>query len=354
MERALPDFHAAEKRRDAARRKKGGSIMKKSVWTRLLLAWICLLLILPGALAETRQGVIQLEGQEEAVEEKLYECPQGFSFWYVPDRVEAYHDVVGNIDGVFVCALYSDDHMILSMIPEEDAAEYTEDLERNIVELSADSRVQMDVYHDLEDGRYYFLTLIGEKGAYFRAVGEYSQEAAEGNAKFLQRILDSVTFLSDPPSEYPAEDPSDAPYGDDFEAYERSVLIEGQYYTLGESTLRDFERGGWAWTQDADGRFSFEVTEEGNYFYARTDNDRPDGKLVMVDLFYAYDISYEYLGFGFDRAYDPGAETDIYTLLEETYDSDYTDEGVLYARTEVAGGTLLIEVGEGALRLTLE
>ena len=159
----------------------------------------------------------------------------------------------------------------------------------------------------------------------------------------IERVMDEL-----------AQDPSENQDGDGYEAYERSIMINGIYYTLGESTIRDFERNGWAWTQAADGTFSFEVTEEGNYFYAKTDDGQPDGKLIRVDMFYAYDIPYEYLGFGFDRAYNPDAEPDIYTFLEETYDADYTDDGILYARTEVSGGTLLIEIGEWALRLTLE
>ena len=101
------------------------------------------------------------------------------------------------MDGVVVEALYSDDYMVLSVISEEDAEEYTEDLDEDIVSLSAEARVQLDVYHDLEDGRYYFLTLVAEKGQYLRAVGEYSEEAAEGNGKFLQRVLDSVAFIED-------------------------------------------------------------------------------------------------------------------------------------------------------------
>lgn len=151
-----------------------------------------------------------------------------------------------------------------------------------------------------------------------------------------------------------AEDPTENQDGDGYEAYERSILIEDIYYTLGESTIPDFERNGWKWTRTEDGRFAFRVTEEGNYFYVKTDNGQPDGKLTMVDLFYAYDISYEYLGFGFDRAYNPDSETDVYTYIESIYGVNYTDEGVLQARTEVRGGTLLIEIGEGALRLTLE
>ncbi len=150
------------------------------------------------------------------------------------------------------------------------------------------------------------------------------------------------------------QDPGEIAGGDDFELYEQSIMIDGRYYILGESTIRDFEANGWKWTQDADGKFAFQVTEEGNYFYARTDNNTPDGKLVMVDMFYAYEIAYDYLGFGFDLAFDPDNKLDIITYLEEYYDSDYTDEGVLYAYTEVPDGTLLIEVGEYALRLTLQ
>ena len=135
---------------------------------------------------------------------------------------------------------------------------------------------------------------------------------------------------------------------------ERSVRISGCLYTLGESTLRDFEQSGWTWTQEADGRFSFTVTEEGNYFYVKTENNQPDGKLILVDLFHAYDISYEYLGIGFDLAMDPDAETDIYTWLEDHYEADYTEDGILQVRTDTTGGTVLIELGEGALRLTLE
>ncbi len=138
-----------------------------------------------------------------------------------------------------------------------------------------------------------------------------------------------------------------------YEAYERSILIRDCWYTLGESTLRDFERNGWEWKQETDGTFAIQVTEEGNNLYVRTDNNQPDGKLVMVDLFYAYEIAYEYLGISFDLAFNPESK-DILDYLTETYGGDFTDEGVFQARTEVTGGTLLIEVGEYALRLTLE
>ena len=168
--------------------------MKKKVWIGLLAAALCLALCLPAALGETRQGVIAREGQEEVIEETLFESPLGFSFWYANEWLEAEFGEENNIDGVVVRTIYSDDFMVFSMISEEDAAEYTEDFEKNITELAADGRVQMDVYRELDEGRYYFLTLIAEKGRYFRAVGEYAEEAAEGNGRFFERVLDSVTF----------------------------------------------------------------------------------------------------------------------------------------------------------------
>ena len=165
----------------------------------------------------------------------------------------------------------------------------------------------------------------------------------EENDMAIQAVMDRL-----------AQDPTENQDGDGYEAFERSILIGNIYYTLGESTVRDFERNGWSWTQDADGKFAFRVNEEENYFYVRTNDNTPDGTLVMVDMFYAYDISYEYLGYGFDLAYNPDMETDINGWLETTYGGDYDDEGILRARTEVKGGTLLIEWSEGALRLTLE
>ena len=54
--------------------------MKKKVLTAVLLLAFCLALMMPGALAETRQSVIMLEGQEETIEETLFGSWWGFSF----------------------------------------------------------------------------------------------------------------------------------------------------------------------------------------------------------------------------------------------------------------------------------
>ncbi len=168
--------------------------MNKKLMTVSIFLTLCLLLSLTGAGAETRQGTIALEGMEEPIEETLYESPEGFSFWYVADSFEAYQGEAGDIEGTVVASLYTDDFMILSVIPEEEAEEYAEGMDESIADLAASPRVQADVYEELENGRYTFLTLIAEEGQYLIAMGECSLEAAEGNGKYFRKVLDSVTF----------------------------------------------------------------------------------------------------------------------------------------------------------------
>ncbi|MBO4377366.1 MAG: hypothetical protein J5889_00280 [Clostridia bacterium] len=169
--------------------------MYRKAVSSLICLMLSVLMFLSPALAETREGVIVLEGEEQAIEETLLESPMGFSFWYASESFDAWTGEMDYIEGVIIESLYSDDFMILSLIPEEDAEDYAEDLDEDIIWMSYESRVQADIYRDLEDGRYYFLTLIADEGQYIRAVGEYSEEAAEGNARYFQKILDSIAFL---------------------------------------------------------------------------------------------------------------------------------------------------------------
>ena len=130
------------------------------------------------------------------IEETLFESPDGFSFWYASDMLEADFGSKDDVEGIIVSNPYSYDYMLLSMISEEEAAQYAVDLDENIAEQSAASRFQAEVYCELQDGTYSFLTLIAEKGRYLRAVGSYSEEAAEGTAKYFQLVLDSVAFTT--------------------------------------------------------------------------------------------------------------------------------------------------------------
>ena len=167
---------------------------KKTAMQFLLAVVFCLALVLPAAASETRQGTIALEGMEEPIEETLFKSPLGFSFWYANDSLKAYCEEAGGMEGAVVSALWSDDSMVLSMISEEEAMRYIQDYGVNLEEQPAASHTQIDVYQNLENGMVHFLTLIAENGQYVRAAGTYSLEAAEGNAKYFQRVLDNIIF----------------------------------------------------------------------------------------------------------------------------------------------------------------
>ena len=171
--------------------------MKKKTAVSLISFMLCLLPILPAAAAETRQGVIMLEGMEEPIEETLFFSPLGFSFWYANEHLEAHQGESEGLEGVVVSALWSDDRMVLSVITEEDARKYAGKLGADIRKMSESSRVQLEVYREQENGTYRFLTLIAENGQYLSAAGEYSGEAAEGNAKYFQRVLESAALMSE-------------------------------------------------------------------------------------------------------------------------------------------------------------
>ena len=198
--------------------------MKKKISVILLSVMLCLILILPSVGAETRQGVIALEGMEEPIEETLFSSPMGFTFWYAGEKLEVYHGEAAGLEGVVVAAIWSDDYMVLSTIPEEDADEYANELGVNIRELSGSSRIQLDVYRELENGTYYFLTLIAENGQYLSAVGQYSLEAAEGNAKYFQKVLDSVALMNEYDMVFLKELPGE--WTEEFEGSEAVLTLE--------------------------------------------------------------------------------------------------------------------------------
>ena len=160
-----------------------------------ILTVLCLLLLPAGAGAETRQGVIALEGAEEPIEETLYESPMAFSFWYASDTLQAYPGEAYGVRGVVVAALESDSRMALALISEEEADAYIHSLDEAAAEKLLASPGQADVYREMKNGRLRFLTLIAQNGQYLKAAGEYPMEAADGTGKYLQRVLDTVTLI---------------------------------------------------------------------------------------------------------------------------------------------------------------
>ena len=155
--------------------------MKKSAF-QFFLSLLCLLLMVTCAFGETRESVIWLEGMEETIIETKFESPEGFSFWYDADLMEADD---------------SDDFMLLSLISQEEADELIRDREVETAHDPETGRVTTEVYCELENTTFHFLTLVSENGKVLRAEGVYSMEAAEGNAKYFRRILDSAV-LADP------------------------------------------------------------------------------------------------------------------------------------------------------------
>ena len=167
--------------------------MKKNAF-HFFLSLLCLLLGVTCASGETRESVIWLEGMEEAIIETKYESPEGFSFWYDADLMEADLGTVDETEGVIISSLYSDDFMFLSMISPEEADELIGDREVETAQDPETGRVTTEVYCELENTSFHFLTLISENGKTLCAQGVYSLEAAEGNARYFQRVLDSVGF----------------------------------------------------------------------------------------------------------------------------------------------------------------
>lgn len=232
--------------------------MKKKAIAALLIAVLCAALFLQAALAETRQSVIMLEGQEEPIEETLFDTGLGFSLWYPKERLEVYIGEANGLEGAVVGALYSDGYMVLSMITKEDAEEYAEDVDQSFVEKASMSRAQLEVYRELENGTYHFLTLVAENGQYLRAVGEYAEEALEGYAKFFQRVLDNAVFASGT-------------------SRELSRLIPGEWAVDTEgiqAALTLDENGGMSLDcYDANGEFDYSYEGTWSLSYSPTDGD---------------------------------------------------------------------------------
>ena len=96
--------------------------MKKSAF-RFFLSLLCLLLMVTCASGETRESVIWLEGMEETIIETKFESPEGFSFWYDADLMEADFAAADETESIRVSNIDSDDFMLLSLISQEEADE---------------------------------------------------------------------------------------------------------------------------------------------------------------------------------------------------------------------------------------
>lgn len=175
-------------------RKRKNAVSKKAAacW---LLAALCLMLMLPAA-AETRLGVIYLEGMEEPIEETLYESPLGFSFWYVQERLTVREtDEAADPEEWSRCVTVEDvyglGYMRITALSAEKAGEYLD----GRGEDPAEERKEILLYQEIwDDASFHFAEIIIADGCYALADGAWPLETAEGNAKYFQRVLDSLFF----------------------------------------------------------------------------------------------------------------------------------------------------------------
>lgn len=163
--------------------------MKKT--SLLVLMLLCLLL--QNAAAETRQGVLWIEGMEEPIEETLAESRNGFSFWFVSDRFS----VQGQTEpkaGTVIRSLYLDDSMTLTPCTPEEAEKSLKRIGMDIPQPGTSG--QLDLTSEFKNGAFHFVTLIYDNGRFLTADGTYSAESADGTSKYFKRIMESVRFLS--------------------------------------------------------------------------------------------------------------------------------------------------------------
>lgn len=138
-----------------------------------------------------------------------------------------------------------------------------------------------------------------------------------------------------------------------FRTYECAVWVGNAWYELGYNVLSDFSSNGWTWEQEEDSVFALQYPGTACYVYARTIDNTPDTRLVMLDLMWADEIESEYQGF--PAGPDTGDDHGLWDFLIREYGAEINEEGTLQARISLKlGRTLLVELKDRAVRLTLE
>ena len=165
----------------------------------IVIAALCVAILLIPALAETtREAVIALEGMEEPIVETLYTAPAGYSFWYVGELFEVLPPAEDAPEDLVVSSRYSDDCMTLTALTEDEARAlveaYAAESGEDAAQLLSEPLTQIEIFWREEGTSYVFRTLIVANGRYVLADGQYAREAAEGNAKYFQRLVDTVSF----------------------------------------------------------------------------------------------------------------------------------------------------------------
>lgn len=173
---------------------------------RLMTVLMIFALLVSAACAETRQGVVYLEGEAEPITETLYETPWGFSFWYDAETFDVI-ETVNNNEVTNICLSAKEDFAPASMdfmLPDsamKTGLEYLQamdggisesDYEQDRTEGGASLTGFAKLDYDTMLSREYYVIADGDNWA--PALIVCPMEAMEGLGRRLYGVLQTITF----------------------------------------------------------------------------------------------------------------------------------------------------------------
>ena len=173
---------------------------------RLMTVLMIFALLVSAACAETRQGVVYLEGEAEPITETLYETPWGFSFWYDAETFDVI-ETVNNNEVTNICVTAKEEFAPASMdfmLPDsamKTGLEYLQAMDGGIPESDYEAdRTEggaaltgfAKADYSTMLNREYYVIADGEKWA--PALIVCPMEAMEGLGRRLYGVLQTITF----------------------------------------------------------------------------------------------------------------------------------------------------------------
>ncbi len=173
---------------------------------RWILSCLIVMMMVCAACAETRQGVVYLEGEAEPITETLYETPWGFSFWYDAETFDVI-ETVNNNEVTNIClsakegfAPASMDFMLpdsamktgLEYLQAMDGGIPESDYEQDRTEGGAALTGFAKADYSTMLSREYYVIADGDKWA--PALIVCPMEAMEGLGRRLYGVLQTITF----------------------------------------------------------------------------------------------------------------------------------------------------------------
>ena len=168
---------------------------------KLVSLMLSLLLLLSVASAETREGVIYLEGEPEPIVETLYESPLGFSFWYDAELLTVDEGMSEDGASLIVQPVDSDLPVFLEIMVPEDPSVFPEaflgeagDAERSYGQTDESREIVWASGAAPFNGSILLGWNVVDTGAgYVTVYTSCPWEAAEGYGKYLDRLICTIS-----------------------------------------------------------------------------------------------------------------------------------------------------------------